>query len=206
MQSNLIQKTYESQKNKIEKMKLCKEPYKVEVFNKEIIVNPNVFYTATDTKLLISSIKPSSEDKCLECFAGTGCIAIFLAQNAKEVVATDINQDAVKNIQENIKLHKLENKMKAVNADVFPQTKEKFDIIAINPPYSDFEAKYVIEKSLFDKDHESLHKFFKEAKNYLNSNGKIYSTWSNFADFDFFINVYKKYNYSIKQINEISKD
>ncbi len=206
MQSDLLKQTYVLQKTKIEKMKSCKGAYKVEVLNKEIIVHPNVFYPATDTKLLINSITPHPEDTCLETFAGTGCIAIFLALNSKEVVATDINPDAIKNIEANIKLYNLENKMKALHADIFPNINKKFDIIALNPPYSDFEANDVVEKALWDKDHKSLHTFFKEARNYLTLKGTIYSTWANFADFDFFIDLVKKYNYTIKQINEITKD
>ena len=194
------------QVQRIEKMKTCKEKYNVTVFDKEIIVYPNVFYPATDTKLLISSVQPTSTERCLEAFAGTGCIALFLAFTAQEVIATDINPDAIKNIEENSRLYHLTHKLKAIQTDIFPEKQEEFDLIVINPPYSDHEAKDVVEKALWDKDHKSLHKFFKEARNYLAKNGRIYSTWANFADFDLFITLVKKYNYFLKQINETVND
>ena len=186
-------------------MEKCNEPYNVDVLGKSIVVLPGVFYPASDTELLINSAKVKSDDKVLETFAGTGAISIFFAQFAKEVIAVDINPQAIKNIQENIKLHKLSKKMKAFQADIFPNER-KFDVILINPPYADKEAKNLIEKAFFDKDHNIIKRFFKEAKNYLNHEGRIYSTWSNFADFEFIENLVKENKYSIVQIAETTKD
>lgn len=206
IEKNLSSATLDLQRKKLDAMRTCSSPYEVEVFGKLIRVLPKVFYPATDTKLLIKTVKIKPHERVLEAFAGTGVIALFLAQYAKEVIATDINPDAVKNIQENIQLHGLNKKMHAVLADIFPDTKEMFDVIVLNPPYTDRKAKDLVEQALWDKDHISVKRFFREAKNYLTSNGRIYSTWSNFADFAFIENLGRTNSYSVALVAETTKD
>ena len=187
------------------KMKLTKEKYFVEVLGKKLIILPNVFYPHADTLLLINSAKVKSTDSVLEPFSGTGAISIFLAEKASSVVATDINPDAIKNINENIKLHHLENKMKAIQANIFPN-KDTYDIIVANPPYTNNVAKDLAEKAFWDEEHKTTKLFLQEAKKHLTKNGKIYCSWANFANFDYFEQLVKSNNYKIKQTNEITKD
>lgn len=203
---SLHEKAIMGQSKKANKMKVVNVPYEVEVFGKKIIVFPHVFYPAIDTELLIQSIQIKPNERVLEPFAGTGAISIFLFPNASTIVSTDINPFAVKNMQENIRLHGLEKKVKAIHTDIFPNGEEKFDVIVANPPYSAHEAKNVEEKSMWDKDHETVKRFLEEAKNYLKPNGRIYCSWANFADFEFFEDLAKANQYSIKSINEIKND
>lgn len=203
---DLCQEILNLQTKKLEKMKNCKEPYEVSVLGKNIIVLPEVFYPASDTELLIKTVKPRPGITALEPFSGTGVISIFLAQYAKKVIATDINHAAIENIKANIKKYNLEEKIKVEEIDIFPKGNQKFDLIIINPPYTDNAAKDNIEKATWDKEHTTVKRFFKEAKNYLNPNGKIYTSWANFADFDFIENQFKINNYKFKAIAELKKD
>lgn len=195
----------EGQVKRIANMKFAEKPYLVKVLDKDLIVLPNVFYPGKDTILLINTIKTKSTDTILEAFAGSGAIAVFLAQNATKVMATDINSQAVKNIKQNICKYNLDNKIEALQTDIFP-IEGKFDVIVANPPYTDNDAKDAVEKSCWDKNHETVIKFFKSAKNYLSPNGKIYCSWANFADFDFFEELLKENNYSFKQINSLKDE
>lgn len=194
------------QQKKLDAMRTCTSPYAVEVLGKIIRVLPKVFYPATDTRLLITTVKVEPHERVLEPFAGTGVIALFLAPYAREVIATDINPEAVKNIQENINLHGLKEKMLAVQADIFPDGEEMFDVIVLNPPYTDREAQDMAEKALWDENHMSVKRFFREAKKYLKPKGRIYSTWSNFADFAFIERLGRTYGYSLKPVAETTKD
>jgi len=76
----------------------------------------------------------------LDCFSHTGGFAMHAATyGAKEVVAIDISELAVKNIDANIKLNGFKN-VKAVVGDVFHnlrnyiQEKKEFDVIILDPP------------------------------------------------------------------------
>ena len=73
---------------------------------------------------------------------GSGCISIAIAKNSKvaKVLATDICPRALSIAQENIESHKLDEKIKSIQADLTniddtEFAKLKFDVITSNPPY-----------------------------------------------------------------------
>jgi HemK-related putative methylase len=176
------------------------EPYYQEFLGFNLIVHKNVFYPSADTKLLAENIVVNSNDVVLECCAGTGAIALTIANKAKEVYATDISPYCVENIKENTKLFNLN--INVFLCDLFPLIDKKYNVIIINPPYTDNEAKDIIEKSYWDKDHETIKKFLAKARNYLTSTGRIYLSWSNFADFNLIEVLFQKYNYSFNKLAE----
>ncbi|HOI47135.1 MAG TPA: class I SAM-dependent rRNA methyltransferase [Bacilli bacterium] len=78
--------------------------------------------------------------KVLDCFSHTGGFALHAAQyGAKEVTALDISEQAVKNIEANIKLNNFKN-VKTQVGDVFHflrqyhKENEMFDVIILDPP------------------------------------------------------------------------
>ena len=108
-------------------------------------------------------------------------------------------------IKENIRLHGLEDKVRTVKADIFPEEKN-FDVIVLNPPYTNREARDVVEQSMWDKDHQSVRRFFREARGYLAAQGRIYCTWANFADFSFIEDLVERNNFVCCSIAETMKD
>jgi len=188
-----------------QKMELIKKPYYVKVLGKRIIIMPHVFAPQPDTILLIRSVKIKKTDRILEPFAGSGTISIFLAQRASNVVATDINPNAIKNIRKNIQLYKLKNKMKAVRANIFPKKESSFNVIVANPPYTDNKAHNMSQRAFWDDQHKTVKSFFNAARKHLEPNGRIYCSWSNFADFGFFEEMVRSSNYKIRPISNISE-
>jgi len=93
-----------------------------------------------------------------------------------------------------------------IQSDIFPKSKIKFDIILINPPYTDKKAKDVVEKTVWDEGHKTVNKFFQSAKQFLKENGKIYLSWANFADLSFIENLAKKAGYEIKRVAKATKN
>lgn len=78
--------------------------------------------------------------KVLDCFSHTGGFALHAAQyGAKEVTALDISEQAVKNIEANVKLNNFKN-VKTQVGDVFhflrqyQKENEMFDVIILDPP------------------------------------------------------------------------
>lgn len=78
--------------------------------------------------------------KVLDCFSHTGGFALHAAQyGAKEVIALDISEQAVKNIEANVKLNNFKN-VKTQVGDVFhflrqyQKENEMFDVIILDPP------------------------------------------------------------------------
>lgn len=92
----------------------------------------------------------------LDCFSHTGGFALHAAKyGAKEIVAVDISEKAVNDINNNAKLNGFEN-IKAVQADVFEYLRKeeninKFDCIVLDPP-------------AFTKSKETINKAYKGYK------------------------------------------
>ncbi len=206
MQNSFEKEILGKQKKKIEKMNSCNQAYEVDILGKKVVVLPKVFYPGTDTELLITTIDIRPDEIVLEVCSGTGVISLFAAERAKEVIATDINPNAIKNIKENAKKYGFERKINAIQANLFPNIKKQFEVIIINPPYTDHEAQNFEEQAFWDKDHQIVKRFFKEASTYLTDKGRIYLSWANFAGFDFIEKLAKEYNYTMKKIAETKEE
>ncbi len=101
----------------------------------------DVFRVGTDGVLLGAICPVLNADKILEAGAGSGLISLMVAQrnpNA-QILAIDINENAVKLAEENFSNSSFSGRLKIKLQDYKTfNTKEKFDLIISNPPY--FEA------------------------------------------------------------------
>ena len=79
--------------------------------------------------------------RVLDLFGGTGQLGIeALSRGAKSAVFVDAQEDACRLIRENLKRTKLESCGKVVRSDYLAylrNTSEKFDIVFLDPPYSE---------------------------------------------------------------------
>ena len=77
----------------------------------------------------------------LDLFGGTGQLGIeALSRGAKSAVFVDQREDACKLIRENLRRTKLESQGRVVRSDYLDylrRSKEKFDIILLDPPYAE---------------------------------------------------------------------
>ena len=86
----------------------------------------------------------------LDLFAGTGQLGIeALSRGAKRAVFTDGSADAVKLVRENLKRTKLTEQASVLQTDYLAylsSTREKFDIIFLDPPYAEKFLEIALEK------------------------------------------------------------
>ena len=79
--------------------------------------------------------------RVLDLFGGTGQLGIeAISRGANEAVFVDHNEQACKLIRENLRLARMENAGRVVRSDYLSylkNTKEKFDIILLDPPYAE---------------------------------------------------------------------
>ena len=80
---------------------------------------------------------PSGKSRLLDIGTGTGLIALMLAQRAEEaeVVGIDIDEDAVRQAQENVTASPFDLRVKIVHGDIADYDQGPFDAIVSNPPY-----------------------------------------------------------------------
>jgi ribosomal protein L3 glutamine methyltransferase len=79
-------------------------------------------------------------ERILDLCSGGGCIGIAcaLAFDDSEVVLADISSDALVVAERNIERHRLEERVRALESDLFANLEgEIFDLIVSNPPYVD---------------------------------------------------------------------
>ena len=100
---------------------------------REVYFSPRL---ATERKRVMESVKDG--EKILDMFCGIGPYPIVIAKNKDvDITAVDINESAIKYLNENIKLNKLKGNIQAYCGDVREVSdgfKTKFDRIIMNLP------------------------------------------------------------------------
>ncbi len=178
---NLEYRDYiEGTRKVLEQSKTETGPYEVTVSGKKFIVFPNVFSPKyfNDTELFADNFPVQDGEEMLEIGPGTGAISILaIYKGAGKVLAIDINPDAVKNTQANIKLHNLQEKVEVRQGNLYESLKsdEKFDTIFWNTPFGFIEDEDVpdLEKAVYDPAYKSTEKFIREAKQHLKKGGRV---------------------------------
>ncbi|PVY78251.1 [LSU ribosomal protein L3P]-glutamine N5-methyltransferase [Tamilnaduibacter salinus] len=80
-------------------------------------------------------------ERILDLCTGSGCIGIgaALVFDEAQVDLTDVSEDALGIARENIVLHGVEDRVHAIQSDVFEGVTGRYDVILANPPYVDAE-------------------------------------------------------------------
>lgn len=102
-----------------------------------VIVLPGVFDGARlrTGAFLAAAIGPLGA-RALDLGTGSGLGALVAARTAAQVIATDINPEAVRCARVNALAHHLEQRIEGRVGDLFePVRGERFDAILFNPPY-----------------------------------------------------------------------
>jgi len=150
--------------------------YKYEDIQLEIppeVFHPGFFFS---TRLLLKYIKllPLEGKLFLEPGCGSGLISIYAAKKGAIVTATDINPVAIEYLQKNIRRNG--TNLSVIESDLFrdiPQ--QRFDIIAINPPYYKKHPRTYRDFAWHcGENGEYFEKLFKELNNYIHQESEIY--------------------------------
>ncbi|MGD8560341.1 MAG: tRNA (adenine(22)-N(1))-methyltransferase TrmK [Gammaproteobacteria bacterium] len=142
--------------------------YKVRANGKDFFVTKSTVVPSIQSVFLLENTTINDGDEVLDIGTGAGIQAIFAAQKASRVVATDLNQDAVNDTIYNAKYHGLSSIIDARQGDLFGPVKEneKFDAIIFNIEYPYNEKN----KGLWEV-HE---RFFSQVKNHMKPGATIY--------------------------------
>lgn len=140
--------------------------------------------------LAISDLKKDKRPKikCLDLFAGSGCIGLAVLARDKRATVTfaDKNFSALTTIKKSLKLNKSKigfGRTKVVKSDVWSNLPGRFDYIFANPPYIPIGKKlprsvvgYEPKEALFGGADglDLIKKFLDQAREHLEPEGKIY--------------------------------
>ncbi|MDP3882703.1 MAG: peptide chain release factor N(5)-glutamine methyltransferase [Candidatus Staskawiczbacteria bacterium] len=166
---------------------------KIDLSKKPLIPRPETEFWAglaiEGLKNLLKIENCKLKIRCLDMFAGSGCIGLAVLKNIKnaQVVFADNDKDCISQIKINLKLNlsPIRANCSVVKSDVFSKVVGKYDFIFANPPYIPVKNKNKIQKSVLEYEPKValfggrdglfyINKFLKQAKNYLNPGGKIF--------------------------------
>lgn len=174
----------------------------------KIIVHKNVFPVDSSfsfsSKITAKRI-PKKAGKVLDVGTGTGVQAVVASlKGAKAVLAIDIDDNSLKNARDNVAFHKLDKIVEIRKSDLFQNINkdEKFDLIISQLPFADITYKSKVSHFLFDSGFKLHNKFLKDAKKHLTEKGKIFIPSGDVANEKRLIELIKKYNYNILNVDE----
>ncbi len=159
-----------------------------------------------DSYLLREFVLKYSKGKVLDMGTGSGIQAEAALEKTRDVLAADINEEAVEFCSK--------KGINAIKSDLFENIDKRFDLIIFNPPYLPEEREYCGIK-FTEKDFnyvndialvggkngwETIDRFLKEAKEYINKEGKILLSFSSLSG-DIEI-IMKKYGYRFEKLGE----
>jgi len=126
--------------------------------------------------------------RCLDIFAGSGCIGIAMLKHIPSARVDFVEKEKrfLQQILLNLKNSKIPKKrFRILRSNIFSNVSRKYDYIFANPPYVAVSRKKSVQSSVLKHEpHTALfagkdgllyiRKFLKEARSHLNPAGKIY--------------------------------
>lgn len=157
-------------------------------FGYDFLVNESVLVPRADTEVWVEKViklaKEIKANSILDLCTGSGCIAITLKKELKDVLlyGVDISEKALAVAKENAKINNAD--VKFILSDLFNDLPmNKFDIIVSNPPYipskeiqtlaKDVQREPIIALDGGEDGLEFYRKIIKKAKEFLEENGYL---------------------------------
>ncbi|WP_455202570.1 methyltransferase [Kaarinaea lacus] len=171
------------------------QPNKVLVHNKEFRVNPDVRPITINGLYLLEHSKVNEGEEVLDLGTGSGVHAVFAAEKAKRIVATDIYAPAVENAKVNAQLHDVDDKIDFRVGDLFEPVDddEKFDVFFVNINFP-FESDN-------NKRNELHERLFAEIRQYMKPNARIYYQTSFVKNIPYILDMLDRNRFRIMEMH-----
>lgn len=159
----------------------------ISALNERISVFPHVYvpFDESVVNMIAENLSVTRSTKVLDVGTGTGILALVAAKaGSHNVVATDINPQAVENAKFNAKKLGFQDRIDVREpAELFDSVQdEKFDIILFNAPWLYGEPKTTYDTAVYDSEFSVITRFFGQVGDYLSDTGFIMLQYSNFSE------------------------
>ena len=170
------------------------------------VVLPGVFFPhfTFSTRFLMSFLETNELEgmSFLELGCGTGVISVLAAQKGANVLATDLNPQAIKNAERNAKDNMVSIKIQL--SDLFQDiTLQQFDYIVINPPYYPKEPANDAERAWFcGDDFDYFKRLFSTIRPYLKNESQVFMVLSEDCDLEEVQGIAKSNDFTFSTVLE----
>lgn len=154
----------------------------IEILGRPFRVYPGVYnprfsrlLSFPSSEHLASHLDVPRDAKVLDMGTGIGVQAVFAAQNADQVIATDINPVAVSCAACNAELNGVGERVEVRRGDLFePVREERFDLIVWLPPSFPIDPALLRHHGwMCGADGKVLHRFCNRVRHHLRPGGRI---------------------------------
>jgi release factor glutamine methyltransferase len=147
----------------------------VEYLGLRLHVPATVFPPAPMSELLGRAVLNETcvDDRVLDMGTGCGVNAILAARAAHEVVAVDVNPDAVEAARVNCERHGVSDRVDCRAGDLFDPVDGTFDLVIFDPPFRWFAPRDELEVAFADEDYRTLTSFFEQVGDRLRRHGRV---------------------------------
>lgn len=169
-------------------------PYLTWVSDLPFYANHQVFSPKyfTSTQMFNANFPFKGNERFLEIGCGVGVTGILAAKRFQNtVVATDINQEAVKLTIKNAELNQVSHHIDVRHGSVYQPIAEyeRFDTIYWNIPFlysdeSNLERLDPLQQAISDPGYNNIQRFISQASTYLAPKGRILFTFSSNGDWE----------------------
>jgi release factor glutamine methyltransferase len=130
--------------------------------------------------------------RVLDMGTGSGVSGLLAARAGSDVVAVDINPEAVACARANAERNGLAERITFLHADLFQAVEGDFDLIIFDPPFRWFEPRDLLERSHTDADYRTLTTFMAEAPGRLRADGRIVMNFGTSGDLDYLLELIER--------------
>jgi release factor glutamine methyltransferase len=177
----------------------------IEYLGKNFVVLPDVFPPSNDSKVLVQNLPEPNGLTVLDIATGCGVIAVFAAlRGASNVTAVDINPISVNCAKLNVTNHGFCDRVNVQLSDLFEQLSPSipFDVITANLPFRKKFAPDIVASAQWDTDFELHRRFFSQAANFLNPQGRLYMPQPNYPELYETLNLAQSAGFKTKEIGK----
>jgi release factor glutamine methyltransferase len=159
-----------------------------------------IYEPQEDSYLLQTWVKEYAIGRVLDIGTGSGIQALTAAENknVREVLAVDINEEAIHQLAQKTKLLK---KITPLYSNLFEKIDGQFDVILFNPPYLP-QDKGIEDPALYGgkKGWEISEQFFKDVSKFLVAKGKILFLFSSYTNKEKIEEIISKHLFQFKEL------
>jgi release factor glutamine methyltransferase len=171
-----------------------------------LVVPPDVMPIAGVSHLLGEAVLAEARpgDRVLDMGTGSGVNAILAASKSKDVLAVDINPDALESARRNAELNGVADRVTVCESDVFEHVDGVFDLIVFDPPFRWFKPRDMAERATTDEAYRALTAFFEQVDGHLAPDGRVLVFFGSTGDVDYLHHLIDAAGFSRDQLRSTS--